>query len=154
MLDGMAKIDLLAEEVLRQNMPAVGVTDHGNMFGSNAFYRRMVDAGVKPIIGIEAYMAPGSRFDKQRQLWGTPDQKSDDVSASGAYLHQTMLAENVTGLRNLFKLSSLASYEGQLGKWPRMDAELIAEHADGIIATTGCPSVSYTHLTLPTNREV
>lgn len=140
MLDGMAKIDLLAEEVLRQNMPAVGVTDHGNMFGSNAFYRRMVDAGVKPIIGIEAYMAPGSRFDKQRQLWGTPDQKSDDVSASGAYLHQTMLAENVAGLRNLFKLSSLASYEGQLGKWPRMDAELIAEHADGIIATTGCPS--------------
>lgn len=140
MLDGMAKVDLLAEEVARQNMPAVGVTDHGNMFGSNAFYRRMVDAGVKPIIGIEAYMAPGSRFDKQRQLWGTPDQKSDDVSASGAYLHQTMLAENVTGLRNLFKLSSLASYEGQLGKWPRMDAELIAEHADGIIATTGCPS--------------
>ncbi|WJZ08113.1 DNA polymerase III subunit alpha [Corynebacterium glaucum] len=140
MLDGMAKVDLLAEEVARQGMPAVGMTDHGNMFGSNAFYRRMVDAGIKPIIGIEAYMAPGSRFDKKRQLWGTPDQKSDDVSASGAYLHQTLLAENATGLRNLFKLSSLASYEGQLGKWPRMDAELIAEHADGIIATTGCPS--------------
>ena len=140
MLDGMAKVDLLAEEVVRQGMPAVGMTDHGNMFGSNAFYRRMVDAGVKPIIGIEAYMAPESRFNKKRVQWGTPDQKSDDVSASGAYLHQTMLAENVTGLRNLFKLSSLASYEGQLGKWPRMDAELIAEHADGIIATTGCPS--------------
>ncbi len=140
MLDGMAKVDLLAEEVSRQGMPAVGMTDHGNMFGSNAFYRRMVDAGVKPIIGIEAYMAPESRFNKKRVLWGTPDQKSDDVSASGAYLHQTLLAENATGLRNLFKLSSLASYEGQLGKWPRMDAELIAEHADGIIATTGCPS--------------
>ena len=140
MLDGMAKVDLLADEVVRQGMPAVGMTDHGNMFGSNAFYRRMVDAGVKPIIGIEAYMAPESRFNKKRVLWGTPDQKSDDVSASGAYLHQTMLAENATGLRNLFKLSSLASYEGQLGKWPRMDAELIAEHADGIIATTGCPS--------------
>ena len=140
MLDGMAKVDLLAEEVSRQGMPAVGMTDHGNMFGSNAFYRRMVDAGVKPIIGIEAYMAPESRFNKKRVLWGTPDQKPDDVSASGAYLHQTMLAENATGLRNLFKLSSLASYEGQLGKWPRMDAELIAEHADGIIATTGCPS--------------
>ena len=139
MLDGMAKVDLLAEEVSRQGMPAVGMTDHGNMFGSNAFYRRMVDAGVKPIIGIEAYMAPESRFNKKRVLWGTPDQKPDDVSASGAYLHQTMLAENATGLRNLFKLSSLA-YEGQLGKWPRMDAELIAEHADGIIATTGCPS--------------
>ncbi|WP_165164127.1 DNA polymerase III subunit alpha [Corynebacterium qintianiae] len=140
MLDGMAKVDLLAEEVIRQGMPAVGMTDHGNMFGSNAFYRRMVDAGIKPIIGIEAYMAPESRFNKKRVLWGTPDQKGDDVSASGAYLHQTMLAENATGLRNLFKLSTLASYEGQLGKWPRMDAELIAEHADGIIATTGCPS--------------
>ena len=58
-------------------------------------------------------------------LWGTPDQKSDDVSASGAYLHQTLLAENATGLRNLFKLSSLASYEGQLGKWARMDADLM-----------------------------
>ncbi|MCZ9293269.1 DNA polymerase III subunit alpha [Corynebacterium meitnerae] len=140
MLDGMAKVDLLAEEVDRQGMPAVGMTDHGNMFGSNAFYRRMTEAGIKPIIGIEAYMAPESRFNKKRVLWGTPDQKSDDVSASGAYLHQTMLAENADGLRNLFRLSSLASYEGQLGKWPRMDAELIAEHAEGIIATTGCPS--------------
>ena len=140
MLDGMAKVDLLAEEVDRQGMPAVGMTDHGNMFGSNAFYRRMTEAGIKPIIGIEAYMAPESRFNKKRVLWGTPDQKSDDVSASGAYLHQTMLAENADGLRNLFRLSSLASYEGQLGKWPRMDAELIAEHAAGIIATTGCPS--------------
>ncbi|HZK31736.1 MAG TPA: DNA polymerase III subunit alpha [Corynebacterium sp.] len=140
MLDGMAKIDMLAEEVKRQSMPAVGITDHGNMFGSNAFYRKMTEAGVKPIIGIEAYLAPESRFNKKRVRWGTPDQKRDDVSASGAYLHQTMLAENATGLRNLFYLSSMASYEGQLGKWPRMDAELIAERADGIIATTGCPS--------------
>ncbi len=140
MLDGMAKVDLLAEEVKRQGMPAVGMTDHGNMFGSDAFYRKMVDAGIKPIIGIEAYLAPESRFNKQRVRWGEPHQKSDDVSASGAYLHQTMLAETATGLRNLFYLSSMASYEGQLGKWPRMDAELIAENATGIIATTGCPS--------------
>lgn len=140
MLDGMAKVDLLAEEVKRQGMPAVGMTDHGNMFGSDAFYRKMVDAGIKPIIGIEAYLAPESRFNKQRVRWGEPHQKSDDVSASGAYLHQTMLAETTTGLRNLFYLSSMASYEGQLGKWPRMDAELIAENATGIIATTGCPS--------------
>lgn len=140
MLDGMAKIDMLAEEVNRQGMPAVGITDHGNMFGSDAFYRAMTDANVKPIIGIEAYLAPESRFNKNRVRWGEPHQKSDDVSASGAYLHQTMVAENATGLRNLFYLSSMASYEGQLGKWPRMDAELIAEHADGIIATTGCPS--------------
>ncbi|GAB2504103.1 DNA polymerase III subunit alpha [Corynebacterium atrinae] len=140
MLDGMAKVDLLAEEVGRQGMPAVGMTDHGNMFGSDAFYKRMTAAGIKPIIGIEAYLAPESRFNKTRVRWGEPHQKSDDVSASGAYLHQTMLAENATGLKNLFYLSSMASYEGQLGKWPRMDAELIAEHADGIIATTGCPS--------------
>lgn len=140
MLDGMAKVDMLAEEVSRQGMPAVGMTDHGNMFGTDAFYRAMCDAGVKPIIGIEAYLAPESRFNKNRIRWGEPHQKSDDVSASGAYLHQTMLAENAEGLHNLFYLSSMASYEGQLGKWPRMDAELIAEHASGIIATTGCPS--------------
>lgn len=140
MLDGMAKVDMLADEVVRQGMPAVGMTDHGNMFGSDAFYRTMKKAGVKPIIGIEAYMAPDSRFNKTRVRWGEPHQKSDDVSASGAYLHQTMLAENAEGLRNLFYLSSMASYEGQLGKWPRMDADLIAEHASGIIATTGCPS--------------
>ncbi|PRQ11169.1 DNA polymerase III subunit alpha [Corynebacterium sp. 13CS0277] len=140
MLDGMAKVDLLAEEVLRQGMPAVGMTDHGNMFGSDAFYRKMVDAGIKPIIGIEAYMAPGSRFNKQRVRWGEAHQKADDVSASGAYLHQTMLAETAEGLHNLFYLSSMASYEGQLGKWPRMDADIIAENATGIIATTGCPS--------------
>ena len=140
MLDGMAKVDLLSEEVKRQGMPAVGMTDHGNMFGSNAFYQRMTSAGIKPIIGIETYMAPESRFNKKRVHWGTPDQKRDDVAGGGSYLHQTMLVENATGLKNLFRLSSLASYEGQLGKYPRMDAELIAEHADGIIATTGCPS--------------
>ena len=140
MLDGMAKIDLLADEVSRQGMPAVGVTDHGNMFGSDAFYRQMKAKGVKPIIGIEAYMAPESRFNKNRIQWGDPHQKGDDVSGRGSYLHQTMLAGNVQGLHNLFYLSSMASYEGQMGKYPRMDAEIIAERAEGIIATTGCPS--------------
>ncbi|MEJ5920610.1 DNA polymerase III subunit alpha [Corynebacterium sp. H78] len=140
MLDGMAKIDLLADEVNRQGMPAVGVTDHGNMFGSNAFYRQMTKKGIKPIIGIEAYMAPESRFNKKRIQWGEPHQKGDDVSGRGSYLHQTMLALNSQGLRNLFYLSSMASYEGQLGKYPRMDAELIAERSEGILATTGCPS--------------
>lgn len=140
MLDGMAKVDMLAAEVKRLGMPAVGITDHGNMFGSDAFYQKMVAEGIKPIIGIEAYLAPESRFNKNRIRWGEPHQKSDDVSASGAYLHQTMIAETATGLQNLFYLSSMASYEGQLGKWPRMDADLIAENATGIIATTGCPS--------------
>ncbi|MDN5758899.1 MAG: DNA polymerase III subunit alpha, partial [Tomitella sp.] len=104
--------------------------------------------------GIEAYVAPESRFNTKRVKWGDPGQKSDDVSGSGAYTHMTMVAENATGLRNLFKLSSLASIEGQLGKWARMDADIIAEHAEGIIATTGCPSGEVqTRLRLGHDRE-
>ncbi|MCV7193718.1 DNA polymerase III subunit alpha [Mycolicibacterium brumae] len=140
MLDGAAKVSPMLAEAKRLEMPAIGMTDHGNMFGASEFYNAAVKADIKPIIGIEAYIAPESRFNTKRVTWGDPSQKSDDVSASGAYLHMTMVAENATGLRNLFKLSSLASFEGQLGKWPRMDAEIIAEHAEGIIATTGCPS--------------
>ncbi|OLP03119.1 DNA polymerase III subunit alpha [Mycolicibacterium porcinum] len=140
MLDGAAKITPMLAEAQRLGMPAIGMTDHGNMFGASEFYNSATKAGIKPIIGIEAYIAPASRFETKRVQWGDPSQKSDDVSGSGAYTHMTMVAENATGLRNLFKLSSLASFEGQLGKWARMDAEIIAEHAEGIIATTGCPS--------------
>ena len=140
MLDGAAKITPMLAEAQRLEMPAIGMTDHGNMFGASEFYTAATKVGIKPIIGVEAYVAPGSRFDTRRILWGDPGQKSDDVSGSGAYTHLTMVAENATGLRNLFTLTSRASFEGQLGKWPRMDAEIIAEHAAGIIATTGCPS--------------
>ena len=140
MLDGAAKITPMLAEAQRLQMPAIGMTDHGNMFGASEFYSSATEVGIKPIIGVEAYIAPASRFDTRRILWGDPNQKGDDVSGSGSYTHLTMVAENATGLRNLFKLSSLASFEGQLGKWSRMDAELIAENAAGIIATTGCPS--------------
>ena len=140
MLDGAAKITPMLAEAQRLEMSAIGMTDHGNMFGASEFYNAATEVGIKPIIGVEAYVAPGSRFDTRRILWGDPGQKADDVSGSGSYTHLTMVAENATGLRNLFKLTSLASFEGQLGKWSRMDAELIAEHAEGIIATTGCPS--------------
>jgi DNA polymerase-3 subunit alpha len=140
MLDGAAKISPMLAEAQRLEMPAIGMTDHGNMFGASEFYNAATKVGIKPIIGVEAYIAPGSRFDTRRILWGDPSQKSDDVSGSGSYTHLTMVAENATGLRNLFKLTSLASFEGQLGKWSRMDADIIAEHAEGIIATTGCPS--------------
>lgn len=140
MLDGAAKITPMLAEAQRLGMPAIGMTDHGNMFGASEFYNSATKAGIKPIIGIEAYIAPASRFETKRVQWGDPSQKSDDVAGSGAYTHMTMVAETATGLRNLFKLSSLASFEGQLGKWARMDAEIIAEHAEGIIATTGCPS--------------
>ncbi len=132
MLDGAAKVKPMLAEAQRLEMPAIGMTDHGNMFGASEFYNAATDAGIKPIIGVEAYIAPASRFDTKRILWGgDPSQKGDDVSGSGSYTHMTMVAENATGLRNLFKLSSLASFEGQLGKWARMDAELIAEHAEG-----------------------
>jgi DNA polymerase-3 subunit alpha len=130
----------MVQEAIRLGMPAIGMTDHGNMFGASEFYNIATKEGIKPIIGIEAYIAPASRFNTKRVTWGDPSQKSDDVSGSGSYTHMTMVAENATGLRNLFKLSSLASFEGQLGKWSRMDAEIIAEHSAGIIATTGCPS--------------
>ncbi|HET9874875.1 MAG TPA: DNA polymerase III subunit alpha, partial [Mycobacterium sp.] len=140
MLDGAAKITPMLAEAQRLAMPAIGMTDHGNMFGSSEFYHAATQAGIKPIIGVEAYVAPASRFETRRVFWGDPGQKSDDISGSGAYTHLTMVAENATGLRNLFKLSTLASFEGQLGKWSRMDAELVAEHAAGIIGTTGCPS--------------
>lgn len=154
MLDGAAKIAPMLAEAQRLEMPAIGMTDHGNMFGASEFYNAATAAGIKPIIGVEAYIAPGSRFDTRRVHWGDPGQKSDDVSGSGSYTHLTMVAENATGLRNLFKLSSLASFEGQLGKWSRMDAEIIAEHAEGIIATTGCPSGEVqTRLRLGQDRE-
>jgi DNA polymerase III subunit alpha len=154
MLDGAAKVKPMLAEAQRLEMPAIGMTDHGNMFGASEFYNAATDVGITPIIGVEAYIAPGSRFDTKRVLWGDPSQKSDDVSGSGSYTHMTMVAENATGLRNLFKLSSLASFEGQLGKWSRMDAEIIAEHAEGIIATTGCPSGEVqTRLRLGHDRE-
>lgn len=136
MLDGAAKVKPMITEALRLGMPAIGMTDHGNMFGASEFYNTATKEGIKPIIGIEAYIAPASRFNTKRITWGDPSQKGDDVSGSGSYTHMTMVAENATGLRNLFKLSSLASFEGQLGKWSRMDAEIIAEHSAGISQPT------------------
>ena len=135
MLDGAAKISELVEEVARQEMPAVAMTDHGNVFGAFEFHKLAKKAGVKPIIGIEAYVAPESRFDKRRVKWAEGGE--DDVSGGGAYTHMTLLAENNAGLSNLFKLSSLASLEGFYYK-PRMDRELLSKYAKGIIGTTGC----------------
>src|SRR6201996_7879707 len=102
MLDGAAKIAPMLAEAQRLQMPALGMTDPGNMFGAGESYRREPEAGLKAIIGVEAYIAPGSRFDTKRILWGDPSQKGDDVSGSGSYTHMTMVAENATGLRNLF----------------------------------------------------
>ncbi|EWM16616.1 DNA polymerase III subunit alpha [Kutzneria sp. 744] len=140
MLDGAAKLKDMFAECTRLGMPAAAITDHGNMYGAYDFFRQATAAGVKPIVGIEAYMAPGSRHDKRRITWGEPHQKNDDVSASGAYTHQTIWAASNEGLHNLMRASSYASLEGQLGKWPRMDRELLAANSKGLMATTGCPS--------------
>jgi DNA polymerase III subunit alpha len=150
MLDGAQKLKPMFAEVDRQGMPAVAMSDHGNMFGAYEFQQVAKDFGsVKPIIGIEAYVAPSSRRYRKQEFWGPGGQRamsddgegSKDVSGGGRFTHMTMWAENVQGLRNLFHLSTEASYTGQFpsGK-PRMDMELISEHAGGIIATTGCPS--------------
>ncbi|MEI6867172.1 MAG: DNA polymerase III subunit alpha [Actinomycetes bacterium] len=136
MLDGAARVEELVREVARQEMPAIAITDHGNVFGAFEFNKQAKKAGVKPIIGIEAYVAPESRFDKRRVKWAQGGE--DDVSGGGAYTHMTLLAENNDGLSNLFKLSSLASLEGYYYK-PRMDRQLLAQYSNGIIATTGCP---------------
>ena len=136
MLDGAAKISELVSEVADQKMPAIAMTDHGNVFGAFEFHKLAKAAGVKPIIGIEAYVAPESRFDKRRVKWAEGGE--DDVSGGGAYTHMTLLAENNEGLSNLFKLSSLASLEGFYYK-PRMDQDLLSKYSKGIIATTGCP---------------
>ncbi|PZE29981.1 MULTISPECIES: DNA polymerase III subunit alpha [unclassified Curtobacterium] len=138
MLDGAARIGQLVGETAAQGMPAVAVTDHGNMFGAFDFWKTARGAGVKPIIGTEAYITPGThRSDKTRIRWG--DGGGDDVSGAGAYTHMTLLAETTEGMHNLFRLSSRASIEGYYFK-PRMDRELLSTYAKGLIATTGCPS--------------
>ncbi|WP_433377281.1 DNA polymerase III subunit alpha [Streptosporangium sp. CA-115845] len=140
MLDGAARLKQMFKQVGDLGMPAIAITDHGNMHGAYDFYRQATGAGIKPIIGIEAYVAPASRHQKKPVLWGEPHQKRDDVSAGGYYTHMTIWAKNAKGLSNLMKLSSRAYTEGFVRKWARMDAEILAEHAEGLMATTGCPS--------------
>ncbi|PRX62682.1 DNA polymerase-3 subunit alpha [Nonomuraea fuscirosea] len=140
MLDGAARLEQLFRRAGELGMPAIAITDHGNLHGAHDFYRRATAAGIKPIIGIEAYVAPGLRHDRKPVLWGEPHQKRDDVSAGGYYTHMTIWARDKTGLHNLMRLSSRAYTEGFVRKWARMDAEILAEHAEGLMATTGCPS--------------
>ncbi len=149
LLDGAQKIKPMFAEVERLGMPAIAMSDHGNIFGAYDFYKTSTATSVKPIIGIEAYIAPSSRRNRRPEFWGPGGQRArsedgefgKDVSGGGKYTHMTMWARNAQGLRNLFYLSTEASYTGQFPKGTaRMDRELISEHAEGIIATTGCPS--------------
>ncbi|MEV4015231.1 DNA polymerase III subunit alpha [Nonomuraea angiospora] len=149
MLDGAAKVRLLMDEVSRQGMPAVAMSDHGNVHGAYEFYQAARKAGIKPIIGIESYVAPLSRRHRQPVYYSdnlalrrSNDETGEggDVSGRGLYTHMTMWATGAQGLRNLFRLQSRAWLEGHVQKYPRMDDELLAEYGQGIVATTGCPS--------------
>src|SRR4051812_3697641 len=138
MLDGAARLTELTQRAAELGMPAVAMTDHGNVFGAYEFYKKAKAAGVKPIIGIEAYATPNiSRF--ERKGVNFYDGGSDDISARGAYTHMTLLSESTEGMHNLFRLTTGAWRDGFF-KQPRIDRELLAQHATGIIGTTGCPS--------------
>src|SRR3954468_758608 len=138
MLDGAARLKDLFKEAARMGMPALAMTDHGNVFGAYDFWKQATDAGINPLIGSELYVTPGThRSDRTRVRWA--DGGEDDVSGGGAFTHMTVLAENTAGMHNLFRLSSRASLEGYFYK-PRVDRELLEQHSAGLIATTGCPS--------------
>jgi DNA polymerase-3 subunit alpha len=143
MLDGASLLDGLFARTSELGMPAIAMTDHGNLHGAYDFWSKARKHGVKPIIGIESYLTPGtSRFEKRKVRWGRGDSEEEggnDVAGAGAYTHMTILAETTEGMHNLFRLSSLSSLEGYYYK-PRADREILAEHAKGLIATTGCPS--------------
>lgn len=138
MLDGAARLGELLAAAEREGMPALAMTDHGNMFGAFAFWEAAQRTSVKPIIGLEAYLTPKThRSERKRVSFG--DGTGDDVSSKGAYTHMTMWAQNPEGMHNLFRLSSKSSLEGYFYK-PRADRELLNRYAKGLMATTGCPS--------------
>ncbi len=138
MLDGAARLGDLAQRAADLGMPAIAMTDHGNVFGAYEFYKKCTAAGVKPIIGMEAYFTPNiSRHERKRVNFYKGG--SDDVSSRGAYTHMTLLAESTEGMHNLFRLSTGAWRDGFF-QHPRVDRELLSQHGKGIIATTGCPS--------------
>ena len=124
LLDGMCKIDEVLARAIEYKMPAVAITDHGALYGAFKFYTKAIDAGIKPIIGVEVYIAKKSRFDKQ------PGIERDQF-------HLTLLAKNLDGYKNLLKLVTIAHLEGFYYK-PRIDFEVLEKHHEGIIALSGC----------------
>ena len=137
MLDGAARLDELVAKAVQDGMPAIGMTDHGNMYGTLDFYKECNKQGIKPIVGTEAYMAYDSRTERPTRRGRVDDSGGDTEGGKKLYYHLTLLAENQTGYRNLIQLSSLAFMEGYYYK-PRMDWELLEKYSDGLIATTGC----------------
>jgi DNA polymerase-3 subunit alpha len=141
LLDGACRLDRLVDRVKKLGMPALALTDHGNLFGAVEFYERAKGAGVKPILGCEVYVAHGSRHDRTRAADG-----------KGAYDHLVLLARNREGYRNLMRLSSAGYLEGFHYK-PRVDKELLATHAEGLLCLSACLRGEVPQLILDGNRE-
>jgi DNA polymerase III subunit alpha len=139
LLDGFSNIKKLVKRVKELEMPAIAITDHGTMFGVIDFYKAATAAGIKPIIGVEAYMAARSMQDR--------DSKLDRTSS-----HLLLLAENETGYRNLLKISSAAQLDG-FYYYPRIDHDFLAAHSEGIICTSGCMSAEIPRALLDDNPE-
>jgi DNA polymerase-3 subunit alpha len=125
LLDGANRVPELVEQTKKLGMTACAITDHGNLFGAIEFYRECKTAGINPVIGYEAYLAPGSRHEKKALRQGD------------AYSHLTLLAKNLTGFKNLVKLSSIAFLEGFYYN-PRIDREVLEAHSEGLICLSGC----------------
>jgi DNA polymerase III subunit alpha len=125
LLDGANPIDKLIEQAVHHRMPALAITDHGNLFGAIEFYQKAMSAGIKPIIGCEMYVAPKSRFDKEPS------------GPYNEYYHLILLATDRTGYKNLLKLVSASHLEGFYYK-PRIDKELLQQHSQGLIGLSGC----------------
>jgi DNA polymerase-3 subunit alpha len=138
MLDGAARIGDVVTSAVKDGQPAMGITDHGNMYGVLDFYKECRNQGVKPIVGSELYMAHEAR-DERLQLRGARMDDSGGEAEGGKkpYYHLTTLVENAVGYKNLIQLSSRAFMEGYYRK-PKVDWEILAEHSEGLIVTTGC----------------
>jgi len=129
LLDGAQKIDEMCARAAADGQSAIAITDHGNLFGVKSFERKAKKHGIKPIIGIEAYVAPGSRHERQPKIIDGLGRKN--------YYHLVLLAENYTGYKNLVKLASAGYLEGFYYR-PRIDKELLREHSEGVICLSGC----------------
>src|SRR5580765_6532496 len=124
LLDGACRIDEVLDQAVAQKMPAMAVTEHGNMFSSVIFHDHARQRGINPILGCEVYVAPGSRLTKS----GNPGETAN---------HLVLLAENAEGYHNLIKLVSAGYTEGFYYK-PRIDKDLLAQHATGLIGLSSC----------------
>ncbi|HEV7888548.1 MAG TPA: DNA polymerase III subunit alpha [Acidimicrobiales bacterium] len=137
MLDGAARVREVVAAAAADGQPAIGITDHGNMYGVLDFYKECRAQGIVPVIGTEAYMAGESRHERPVRRGRIDDTGGDSGEGEKLYYHLTLLAETTQGYRNLMKLSSAAYLEGYYYK-PRLDWELLDRYHDGVIATTGC----------------